>query len=282
MVKTPILPVKTLQGQIIELEAAVTTVLAEATPKHVHRLRTMTRRVESQLDLLQSIEGMPAPRSRLKALRRSLQKLRRAAGAVRDLDVQVDTVEGRTSKLEGKLAKDGRKLLEALQRERDHETDELLQIVERQQASLVSRTERLLIALEPASERELSSPEMKRLIERATEEQVRKFGAKEGEGATDDSSGEERLHSLRKAAKRARYMAETAPATPGSDLPEMAKAYEHLQDSGGTWHDGLTLLRSARHYLGRKSLLAEELAKESEQHLQRFEEDLQRSPIVKL
>ncbi len=86
-------PVRTLREHVTALEAAMMVCLADPRPRAVHRLRTMTRRIEGQLALLAMLPASLCKQS-AKKLRRILKKFRRAAGEVRDLDVQVDLIDG--------------------------------------------------------------------------------------------------------------------------------------------------------------------------------------------
>ena len=59
--------------------------------------------------------------------------------------------------------------------------------------------------------------------------------------------GEEHLHDVRKAAKRARYQCESMP---GPQAAAMARRLEDLQDAGGAWHDLLDLATLCHKELG--------------------------------
>ena len=60
--------------------------------KPVHRLRTATRRIEAQLELLATFPDLPPHEKHQRKSRRLLKQLRRAAGRVRDLDVHRDLI----------------------------------------------------------------------------------------------------------------------------------------------------------------------------------------------
>ena len=81
----------------------------------------------------------------------------------------------------------------------------------------------------------------------------------------------EDLHSVRKAAKRARYTAENAGA---KSATEASKQYEHLQELGGAWHDWLELASSARKELGRKHATAEDFRALRDHNLERYRDEL--------
>src|SRR5580658_3292585 len=81
-------PVEQLREQARRLEAALSVGVATPTTKAVHNLRSSTRRVEAQLELLATIKGLPPYKAAAKKVHRRLEKLRRVAGKVRDCDVQ--------------------------------------------------------------------------------------------------------------------------------------------------------------------------------------------------
>ena len=67
---------------------------------------------------------------------------------------------------------------------------------------------------------------------------------------------ESTLHDMRKVAKQCRYMAESLPE--GSpESKKLAQRFEYLQESGGTWHDWLSLECAAADVLGKKAPLTE-------------------------
>lgn len=83
---------------------------------------------------------------------------------------------------------------------------------------------------------------------------------------------EEELHSLRKAAKSARYLAELMPEHHA--VRHAAKQFEALQDAGGTWHDDLDLVRAAKRLLGKKHALTAQLLSEQDRNLRLYREAL--------
>ncbi len=87
-------PIRTLREHVTALEGAIMLVLVDSKKDSVHRLRTSTRRIEAQLELLSLLPDLPDYRRAAKKVRRPLKELRRAAGLVRDLDVQRGLVRG--------------------------------------------------------------------------------------------------------------------------------------------------------------------------------------------
>src|SRR5215468_252577 len=89
-------PIDTLRQYITELEAAILLCLDDPAKKPVHRLRTMTRRIEAQIALFEMLHVPKVYSKEARDARRLLKKIRRAAGEVRDLDVQRDNIEEHT------------------------------------------------------------------------------------------------------------------------------------------------------------------------------------------
>ena len=73
-------PVEQLREQAKRLEAALSVGVATPTTKAVHELRSSTRRVEAQLELLATIKGLPPYKPAAQKVLRRLEKLRRIAG----------------------------------------------------------------------------------------------------------------------------------------------------------------------------------------------------------
>lgn len=75
-----------------------------------------------------------------------------------------------------------------------------------------------------------------------------------------DKLDAEELHTVRKSAKAARYLAETLPGNPLAEAA--ARQFEAVQEAGGQWHDAVEITRAARKYLGRHQPLAAAFAAE--------------------
>jgi len=230
-------PIQTLREQITNLEAAITVCLADPSPKPVHKLRTSTRRVEAQFTLLSLLPDLPSHRKPEKEARRLLKKLRRAAGTVRDLDVQIDLIEEKTSASTKKASDD---LTEALRHQRVQAAVDLLRILNKHQGKLTRSLESLLEDLDPAKSQALPSTRLKSLVQDWFTQNI------PSETLPDDP---DQLHAIRKTAKLARYIAETAPKSARTPR-KLAAAFESLQQSGGEWHDWLILSAIAYDKLG--------------------------------
>ena len=119
------------------------------------------------------------------------------------------------------------KLRRRITKERQRRERKLLSAVEQHLPKLARDTEILLTAFKPAKALEVPVDDLLAAIERRMERMLR-----------SREQGEEHLHDLRKAAKRARYQCE---GMPGPQAAAMAKRLEELQDAGGAWHDLLDL-----------------------------------------
>lgn len=260
-----------LRAYITGLEAAITRARAAPKREAVHRLRTFTRRIEAQLlllDLLAASEvDLPEHAKPARRARRHLRRLRRAAGAVRDLDVARGLLKelGAASGDENRPKKQVKKLRRKLKRRRRKKAGVLQKALHGERHTLAPAVESLLAALEPAKELTIDAARLRGLTEHWYSRQKAKVGGAE----TADA-----LHAVRKSAKLARYMAENLSPEVGSGTSPLAKAFNDLQDAGGTWHDLLDLTESAARYLGRHSELAELLAARRDEALATYRERL--------
>ena len=264
-------PVASLQEQATALEAAITVCMAKPAAKPVHQVRTATRRIEAQLELLALLPEAPEHKKPAERLRRQLARLRRAAGRVRDLDVLRDKLKKPDAEPElwgqdcGKqMQKESRRLGKQLKARRDQEAEALVQILKARQADVVRALGKLLEALAPAEELSLPVAE---LIEVSLS-----WFAPHAAAASADG-GEEALHDTRKAAKLVRYVLESAPDS-AKKAHQLAARFEALQQSGGHWHDLLTLAEQARKRLGKKSELAEHAGRLRDESLASYRAEL--------
>ena len=235
-------PVAQLREQARRLEAALSVGVAQPTVKAVHELRSATRRVEAQLELLATVKGLPSYKSEAEKVHRRLNKLRRIAGKVRDCDVQDKLLKDKDHAMSSAVeapsdlnkAKD--KLRKRINKDRQRHESKLLAAIEQQLPKLTRNTEEVLSALKPANDLEVSVDELLA----ATEEQMERM-------LNSHEHGEEHLHDIRKTAKRARYQCE---GMPGPQAAATAKRLEELQDAGGAWHDLLDLATVCHNELG--------------------------------
>ena len=254
-------PVQALREQFTALEAAIELTLVKPRRKPVHDLRTGTRRIEAQLELLRLLAGKE-PRLAVVVesagkVRKLLGAVRKAAGKVRDLDVQRDLVRDAMDHDATKRMKaDAKHLRETLKAERVEEAAELLRELEGHARKLGPKLEKLLRRLEPALEVSVSTGKLEKLVRGWYDVQTA------GVGETHDE-----LHGIRKAAKLARYMAESGGVA-------SAQEFENVQQMGGAWHDSLTLRTVAHDELGKRSKLVAKFAQQEQATLHDFRSTL--------
>lgn len=255
-------PVAQLRENAKRLEAALTVGVANPTSKAVHELRSSTRRVEAQIDLLGMIQGLPSWKAPAAKVLRRLAILRRKAGRVRDCDVQDTLLQDEEHVLTtapeapSDIGKARDKLRKRLAKSRQRRERKLLAEVDRQLPKLARDTEKLLSALKEAKHREFPTAALLAEIERRMEAVV-----------VSHERGEEHLHDLRKAAKRARYQCESLP---GPEAAAMARRFESLQDAGGSWHDLLDLATTCHGEFGAEHPLSRVIEHLRDEHLDRY------------
>ncbi len=265
-------PVQQLREAVAALEASALLCLAKPEKIAVHRLRTSTRRVEAQLELLAMLPGLPSHELQARKAVRLLKQLRQAAGQVRDIDEQRDLVrdEVAASKAEDtpsadrELLREGRRLRRVLKRNGEEAADRLLRLLHKQRARLPIVFRGLLDALAPAGPVALNEAE---LIALARDCYRNRRVPSQPDAAPQ---GPEELHQIRKRAKLARYLAESAPQH-FLDAHRLAAHYEALQQAGGEWHDWLILAEAAVVELGNSAMLPRRFATHAERALQEFQ-----------
>lgn len=230
-------PAERLREYASALEAAMSAAAGEPRKHQVHQLRTMVRRLEAQMALLEQLAALPEG-EQAESLRRQLRKLRRAAGKVRDLDVLRGLLKSHTS-LPKKAAE---ALREKLKRKREVKAVALQQKLMKHLPRVAASLEGLLQAIGTANGLVLPDLKLLNTVERWTEGRA----AASAPHLFDD----EELHDARKVAKAARYMAESGAKSPKARA--LARHYEQVQEAGGQWHDWMELEQVARQQFGKK------------------------------
>ena len=243
-------PIRTLREHVTALEAAITLCLAEPTAKPVHRLRTSTRRIEAQLMLFELLPALPPHDKAACKARRLLKKLRRAAGKVRDLDVQGDLIAAETpDDAPRSIQKKSLQLRGALEEQRAQAARQLVKTLQQHQAKLALTLESLLSTLAPSEPLTIAPTQLSTIIQSW-------FSQNSPAEPTSNPDDPEHLHSIRKTAKLARYLAENAPKSARTPR-KLARTFESIQEAGGEWHDWLILSTIAGNELGKSSPLTE-------------------------
>jgi CHAD domain-containing protein len=271
-------PVLAFTAQVEALGAAMLVALASAEVGAVHKLRTATRRVEAQMTLLEALATGPKPlplpphADEVAAVKKRLRKVRRAAGAVRDLDVQCDSIrmdapvktEVDAGTPGDTIRKDAKKLRKYLEGQREHEVATLLAVLRREEQKLASSLLVLETVLKPARLKVVTQPVLVDRMEHwftQVTHAVLRIRIKDDEQPNDalqravEALNEDALHAIRKAAKLARYMAESTPE--GSPAYVLAEQFEAMQEAGGTWHDWLMLEQLSAEFHGKRAPLTE-------------------------
>jgi CHAD domain-containing protein len=260
-------PVRTLRELVTSLEAAMTVTLASPKPKAVHRLRTTTRRIEAQFELFALLPNLPNHAKPAKKARKLLRKIRRAAGRVRDLDVQRDLTSSRSN--------EANQLRDLFKQQRNEAAKSLLDAIDRYQLKLARSLESLLEIL--AAAEPLAIP-----VDQIAQLTLHWYAHNSPASA---KQSQRQLHGIRKAAKLARYIAESAaPMTPSgakqrsTPAHRLALAFESLQQSGGDWHDWLTLSGIAHRELSAASPLTQSFKRRCEKSLADYQRHLKSLP----
>ncbi len=150
------------------------------------------------------------------------------------------------------LQKGAGALRDHLGKKRDDAAADLLKLLKKRQARAAVAAEDLLKVLRAAED--LPIP-VETLLQHA-QALLERDHLLERESV--EALDEDALHSVRKAAKAARYLAETAPESQASVTA--AEHFESLQEAGGQWHDLLELARASKRFLGKSHELTVTLA----------------------
>lgn len=266
-------PMQALRETITSLEASIQLCLAKPGKKAVHNLRTITRRIEAQLELLSMLPELPPPDKHQRKAIRLLKKLRHAAGQVRDIDVQCNLIREEAaghkaaSRTNSEIRKEASHLGRDLKYKRGKEVDALLRLLRKHRTTLPAVFEELLDALTPAESITVSEAKLTALVRCWYKDHRDRHTP----AAVPHDTAE--LHLLRKRAKLARYLAESAPKS-ATAAHRLAAQFEKLQQAGGRWHDLLILAEVAASDLGNSAKLPQRFAAKADRALATFKRRL--------
>lgn len=218
-----------MRGLNRDLLNVVSKVLDDPKPKAVHRLRSTVRRIESAVSYANPDIGKKEERSLEK-----LADLRKRAGKVRDFDVQ----EGLLDTLgNGSTVKDRKTLRELLEKKRDRRVKRLESTVKKlHHARFFARLDRI------AEQAGVPHGGKNRPI--APLEEARAQLSKMAKDLESiQTMKPSRLHEVRMALKRIRYMAELAEES--AEQKDLIRKLKFTQDTIGDWHDWQELTKSA-------------------------------------
>ncbi len=235
-------PVATFLRHSLALRAAMAECLDKPTPKAIHWLRSSTRRVEATLELLVNTADLPALPKRSKRLSRSLRRIRRTAGSVRDLDVHRELLAIYQT------LSDADEMEKKLGAARESKVKKLQHLIRRDKHDIRRNLDKLGPILATAADLNLSGGSLAHIAQTSLAPALRGLDPKD-----DDD-----LHSIRKACKTARYIAEIGGET-SKAASSLAKRLIGVQQTTGAWHDYHTLLNEAQTALPNGSPLTEKL-----------------------
>ena len=265
-------PITALRDTVTSLEASILVCLAAPKKEAVHRLRTLTRRIEAQLELLALLPGLPRHEQQARNTSRLLKKLRHAAGQVRDIDVQRDLIRDEAASTncappaERDLRQQARNLRSTLKHKRDEAEADLLRLLHKQRTQLPLAFEELLNTLAPAESLTLTEPQLTALVRDVY------TNHREPQPAAIPRTTAA-LHEIRKRANLARYLAESAPES-AKAARRLAARFGSLQQAGGKWHDWLILTDIATHEFGDSAPLPQRFAAQTHTALRAFQRHL--------
>ncbi len=239
-------PVVNFLRHSLTLKAAMAECADTPKPKSVHQLRSTTRRIEAILELLANTADLSNARRQERTFRRYLRKVRSAAGKVRDIDVHLEMLGAYksitdTARLERDLSSARRKSATKLQRR-----------ILKDGPALRHALDNLESDLAPLVDLNLSGGSI------AHSAQTWLATAIDGLDPHHDDG----LHSIRKACKTARYMAEVGSESSKSAM-KLAQRLNDVQQTTGAWHDCLLLLNEAYTSLPDDSPLIEKVRRKA-------------------
>ena len=209
---------------IRRMERSLVRLAEEPNRDTVHNFRTTSRRLETLFDLL-------AVRDRnQRKLLKLLSRIRRRAGRIRDIDVQLAALRSFKVPQEPRRKTQLMHRLIDLRVRHEHKLAKLLK--NKAVVELTKRIRKAAQNLRAASNRDPLVFANQILLSVSTA------------GPLND----EILHRYRIAVKRARYAAEFAPRSAERD--RFIAGLKQLQNALGSWHDWMTLTRTAARHLG--------------------------------
>jgi len=239
-------PVLTFLRHSLLLKAKMAECLDEPKPKAVHQLRSSARRIEATLELLVATADLPSVPKKSKELRQSLRKIRRASGKVRDIDVH------RSLLVPYKTIADAALMEKFLNTARKTKVRKLQRRIVEDQEDILRALDQLETAIASVADVNQSGGNLVQAAQSWLATAVRGLNLEH-----DDD-----LHSIRKACKTARYIAEIGGQT-SKAAAKLAARLNDVQQTTGAWHDCLLLLDKANAVLRNDSPLIEKIQTEA-------------------
>jgi CHAD domain-containing protein len=217
-----------IQSVFHKLERDLVRVSSKQNAENVHRFRSAARRLETLLE-----ELLPKQKRAHHKLLKALGRIRKRAGKLRDLDVQLAAL--RSLKIPQEPRRKSQLINNLIELRVEHET-KLRKALNRNAIREIRR--RLKRAAKVVTSATVGNPlaVARKML---------------GQPPHPDSRGtltEDLLHHYRIIGKRARYIAELAPAS--AEVTEFVAQLKRMQDAAGDWHDWFTLTHTAAKRLG--------------------------------
>jgi CHAD domain-containing protein len=257
---------RSLRDFTTALEASFAMIGADPSPDWIRHLRACSRHVESEISLLELTGKRLGLERTVRKIDSLFKQLDRVSSDVREIDAQTTLLEkfhslgvqaggGRSSKeldneASGQLESERQLVRKSLKRRRIKAVLALHSVLKTVQGRLIMQFECLLGVLVDESPLDLTDLMLFRLVS--------SWFKKKLEVIRESRPSNRKLHAIRKAAKTARYMAETSSAP---RLQKLAAVFKNIQQAGGIWHDTRQLHRNAVHETGPRSALSTSLRK---------------------
>lgn len=239
-------PVITFLRNSLLLKTTMAECLDEPKPKAIHQLRSSARRIDATLELLIATADLPSVPKKSKELRQSLRKIRRASGKVRDIDVHRSLLGAY------KTIADAAHMDKFLNAARKTKARKLQRRIVEDQEDILRALDQLETAIASVADVNQSGGNLVQAAQSWLGTAVRGLNLEH-----DDD-----LHSIRKACKTARYIAEIGAQT-SKAAAKLAARLNDIQQTTGAWHDCLLLLDKANAFLRNDSPLIEKIQTEA-------------------
>jgi len=202
----------------------------------VHRMRVASRRLRAAFLIFEPC----LPPKRFPRWAKEIRAITRALGAARDLDVQIEFVQGFLSSLEDEKLQPGvRRLLLRLQQRRERRQTQVLRALDELETSgIVPEMEQALREALVRARLRQTSDSSAYVYEQAYQTiAVRLEEMLAYEIYVSQPENVEQLHAMRIAAKRLRYTMEVFEPLFGDDLKPFIRSVRLIQDHLGEIHD---------------------------------------------
>lgn len=236
-----------LRRQFAEMRSHESGTRIGEDPEELHDMRVATRRMRAAMKVFEV--ALP---ERAKWIREELRWVAGSLGDVRDLDVQIDHLEGWKGGVEGDALESLGKILGVLQKRRTEARGRMLEALDSARYERLEASFAEMLRRGPCAERELArtnglSPEGEPVTSAAPtliSARYRKW--RKAARRLDESSPPEDFHDLRKKGKRLRYALEFVSEVYGEPVAALISPLKALQDDLGDYQDAVVAAETLR------------------------------------